>query len=211
MPLVRFTLRQMTLLALGGIGLVSAPAIALAVPTALERSSSADPAAPAQLAQTPGNIVQVADGNDAFDTLTSAVQAAGLDDTLANDGPFTVFAPTDDAFAALPPGTLDALLRPENRDLLTDVLTYHVAPGAIASDELESGGLPTLNGGLAVRVDPDRVVVNNASVIQPDVPASNGVIHAINRVLLPVGLVDELQSRMADDTQGSSEPIRGLW
>ncbi|MGG6294195.1 fasciclin domain-containing protein [Leptolyngbya sp. AN02str] len=169
------------------------------------------------LAQAPGTIVDVARNNGTFNTLLSAVQAAGLTNTLAGPGPFTVFAPTDDAFALLPQGTVDALLQPQNRDLLTEVLTYHVVPDAVTSDELETGGLDTLNGGLAVLVTPDRVIVNDASVILPDVPASNGVIHAINRVLLPIGLVDELQARTAaapaatPSPSPSPSPVPGLW
>jgi len=157
------------------------------------------------LAQATGDIVDVAAGNPDFSTLVQAVQAAGLVDTLKSDGPFTVFAPTNAAFNDLPDGVLDALLMPQNRDLLTEVLTYHVVPDEVTSDELETGGVDTLNGGVAVDVSPERVVVNNASVVQADVPASNGVIHAINRVLIPQGVVEELQARMA------SEPIRGLW
>lgn len=161
------------------------------------------------LAQATGDIVDVASGNPNFSTLVEAVQAADLVSTLQSEGPFTVFAPTNAAFDALPAGALEALLMPENRDLLTDVLTYHVVPDEVTSDELETGVVDTLNGGLAVNVSPERVVVNDASVVQADVPASNGVIHAINRVLLPPGLVDELQARTAtDDTQ---EPVRGLW
>lgn len=205
-----FSPQRLVLLVLCGFGLASTPAFGSDVLKAIAAvpPEESGVAAPLTLAQAPGNIVEVAQGSDSFETLVAAVQAAGLTDTLANEGPFTVFAPTDAAFEALPPGTVDALLLPENRDLLTDVLTYHVVPDEVPSDELETGGLDTLNGGLAVRVDPDRVIVNNASVIQPDIPASNGVIHAINRVLLPPGLVDELQSRMDTET---SEPIRGLW
>ncbi|MEM8544534.1 MAG: fasciclin domain-containing protein [Cyanobacteria bacterium P01_H01_bin.119] len=153
--------------------------------------------APAMLAQANGTIVDVAAANDNFDTLVQAVQTAGLVDTLSGDGPFTVFAPTDDAFAELPDGALDALLQPENRDLLTEILTYHVVPDEVTSDELETGVVDTLNGGVAVRVDPDRVVVNDGSVIIPDVPASNGVIHAINRVLIPPSTGAELARRLS--------------
>jgi len=158
--------------------------------------------------QEPGNLVEVAGSNGSFKTLISAIQAAGLSESLASGGPFTVFAPTDEAFAALPAGVLNALLLPGNRDLLTQVLAYHVVPGAVTSDELTTGGVETLNGGLAVRVEPDQVVVNDASVVTPDVAASNGVIHAINRVLIPDGLVEELQSRTASST--TTEPAPGL-
>jgi uncharacterized surface protein with fasciclin (FAS1) repeats len=149
-----------------------------------------------------GNLVEVASGDDRFDTLTEAVGAAGLADTLANEGPFTVFAPTDQAFEALPEDTREALLQPENRDLLREILTYHVVPGEVTSDEIQTGPVDTLNGGVAVRKDPDRVVVNNASVVEPDIPASNGVIHAINRVLIPPDVQARLQQQ---------QPIRALW
>lgn len=158
-----------------------------------------------QLAQTPGTIVDVAADNDNFDTLVQAVQTAGLADTLSSEGPFTVFAPTDEAFEELPDGALEALLEPENRDLLTDILTYHVVPGEVTSDELETGGVDTLNGGLAVRVEPDQVIVNDASVVTADVPASNGVIHAINRVLIPPATRAELVRRLQ-----ASEPVEAI-
>ncbi|WP_072620152.1 fasciclin domain-containing protein [Spirulina major] len=187
--------------------MVLAAVMGLGGAIALPVQAEPQPQAPIQVAQaeTPGTIVDVASGNEAFETLVAAVQAAGLVETLSGEGPFTVFAPTDEAFAELPDGVVDALLKPENRDLLTEILTYHVVPGEVMSSDLETGPVETLNGGLAVRVDPDKVVVNNGSVIMPDVPASNGVIHAINRVLIPAGVADELASRM------QPEPIRGLW
>lgn len=159
-------------------------------------------------AQEPGTIIEVAGNNGSFKTLVMAAQSAGLAETLAGEGPFTVFAPTDEAFAALPTEIVNALMLPENQDLLTQVLTYHVVPGEVTSSDLTTGGVETLNGGLAVRVEPNQVVVNNASVIMADVPASNGVIHAINRVLIPTGLVEELQSRMA--TSNTTEQAPGL-
>ncbi|MGJ3249844.1 MAG: fasciclin domain-containing protein [Elainellaceae cyanobacterium] len=158
------------------------------------------------ISQAPGTIVEVASGSDSFETLVQAVQAADLVDTLSADGPYTVFAPTDDAFANLPDGALDALLLPENQDLLTDILTYHVVPDEVASDELETGAVDSLNGGLAVRVDPDGVVVNDASVIQPDIEASNGVIHAINRVLIPPSVLPELEALLAEEEMPETEP-----
>ena len=197
-------LQKIALAALCGVGIAIAPAIA----------NSATPADPMEnesrlIAQEPGTIVDVASGNEDFETLVAAVQAADLVDALSSDGPFTVFAPTDDAFDMLPDGVLEALLEPENEDLLTDILLYHVVPDEVTSDELESGGLDTLNGGLAIAVEPDRVIVNNASVILPDVDASNGVIHAINRVLVPPATLAELQERMEEDE--AVEPIPGLW
>ncbi|MEO1208666.1 MAG: fasciclin domain-containing protein [Cyanobacteria bacterium J06638_20] len=196
-------LQKLALAALCGVGIAIAPAIANSATPAdqLENESRL-------IAQEPGTIVDVASGNDNFETLVAAVQAADLVDALSSEGPFTVFAPTDDAFDMLPDGALEALLEPENEDLLTDILLYHVVPDEVTSDELESGGLDTLNGGLAIAVEPDRVIVNNASVILPDVDASNGVIHAINRVLIPIGTLEELEARMEED---EVEPIPGLW
>jgi len=159
---------------------------------------------PAQTQQEPAGamdmsnmtIVELASGNESFNTLTQAVQAAGLTDTLSGQGPYTVFAPTDEAFSQLPDGALEYLLQPENRDLLRQVLTYHVVPGEVTASEITSGPVEALGGGLAVRVAEDRIIVNNASVIQPNVQASNGVVHAVNRVLLPETLQQTLASQL---------------
>lgn len=142
------------------------------------------------------SIVDVASSNDSFDTLVQALQAAGLANTLSGEGPYTVFAPTDEAFAELPDGALEYLLEPENRDLLTQVLSYHVVPGSVMSNQLSTGGISALSGGIAVAVRDSGIVVNNASVINPDVQASNGVIHAVNRVLIPEALQRQLASRL---------------
>lgn len=147
--------------------------------------------------QASGNtIVDVAGSSDSFNTLVQAVQAANLGNTLSGEGPYTVFAPTDAAFEALPDGALDFLLQPENQDLLAQVLQYHVVSGSVTSDQLSTGGVSTLNGGVAVRVSDAGVVVNNASVVNPDIQTSNGVIHAVNRVLLPEALQQQLASRL---------------
>jgi uncharacterized surface protein with fasciclin (FAS1) repeats len=133
------------------------------------------------------DIVDIASQNDQFSTLVAAVQAAGLVETLKGDGPFTVFAPTNAAFAALPAGTVESLLLPENKDKLTAILTYHVVPGAVTSDQLAGKRLSvaTVNGE-NLHVDGRRGVrVNRATVTQADIMASNGVIHVIDRVLLP--------------------------
>ncbi|MEM8761269.1 MAG: fasciclin domain-containing protein, partial [Pseudomonadota bacterium] len=122
-----------------------------------------------------------------FNTLVAAVQAAGLVETLKGEGPFTVFAPTDAAFAALPPGTVDNLLKPENRDTLVSVLTYHVVAGKVMSGDIAGQTLsaPTVQGS-ALDIDATNgVQVNNATVVAADVEASNGVIHVIDTVLLP--------------------------
>ncbi|MGB3765732.1 MAG: fasciclin domain-containing protein [Phormidesmis sp.] len=134
-------------------------------------------------------IVDVATANGSFNTLVSALQAAGLAETLSEPGPYTVFAPTDEAFAALPEGVLDKLLLPENQEVLSQILTYHVVDGAVTSADLESGMVATLEGtDVDVVVDGETVTVNGATVEQPDVTASNGVIHVIDTVLLPAGV-----------------------
>jgi uncharacterized surface protein with fasciclin (FAS1) repeats len=134
-------------------------------------------------------IVEIAAGNSSFSTLVKAVQAAELVETLSGNGPFTVFAPTNKAFAALPKGTLEKLLKPENRDLLRKVLTYHVVSGDLMAKNLRSGRVATVEGNtVSVRVWHGRIRVNNASVVKTDIDATNGVIHAIDRVLLPKGL-----------------------
>ena len=131
-------------------------------------------------------IVDIAASNEDFSTLVAAIEAAGLVEVLSSDGPFTVFAPTNDAFEALPEGALDALLLPENQDVLVQVLTYHVVPEAVMSDELESGDVPTVEGSaVMVDVTDAGVMVNESTVTMADVEASNGVIHAIDQVLLP--------------------------
>ena len=121
-----------------------------------------------------------------FGTLVAAVQAAGLVDTLKGDGPFTVFAPTDEAFAALPKGTVDSLQQPENKDQLVAILTYHVVPGKVMSTDLSDGRTATTVQGSDVTIGTEGgVPVNGANVVAADVAASNGVIHVIDAVILP--------------------------
>jgi uncharacterized surface protein with fasciclin (FAS1) repeats len=135
---------------------------------------------------TSGSVVEVAASNGSFKTLTAALQAAGLDQTLASGGPYTIFAPTDEAFAALPKGVVEELLKPENRDTLVKILTYHVVSGEQTSKTLKSGEAKTLEGTpVAVKVTASGVMVNDAKVIQPDIEASNGIIHVIDKVMLP--------------------------
>ena len=138
-------------------------------------------------AQQSADIVDVAVGAGQFQTLAAALQAANLVDTLKGDGPFTVFAPTDEAFRALPAGTVERLLRPENRAELTRILTYHVVPGRVTSDQLAGQQVqPSTVAGARLRIDARQgVSVNDARVVNADVAASNGVIHVIDRVLLP--------------------------
>lgn len=133
------------------------------------------------------DIVDIAASNDDFSTLVAAVSAAGLVDTLKSDGPFTVFAPTNDAFAKLPAGTVDDLLKPENKDQLVKVLTYHVVPGAVTSDQLAGKRMNVATvQGQTVHVDGrNGVKVNKSNVTAADIMASNGVIHVIDTVLLP--------------------------
>ncbi|GIT87080.1 MULTISPECIES: fasciclin domain-containing protein [Roseobacter] len=134
------------------------------------------------------DIVDVAASNGNFNTLVAAVQAAGLEDTLRSEGPFTVFAPTDAAFAALPAGTVEDLLLPENKDKLVGILTYHVIPGAVMAADVSgaSTDVATVNGALlTVDGTGDGVVVGGANVTAADIKASNGVIHVIDKVLLP--------------------------
>ena len=138
-------------------------------------------------AQTQQNIVELAAATPELSTLVTAVQAAGLVDTLSGPGPFTVFAPTNDAFAALPEGTLDTLLLPENVADLTSVLTYHVVAAEAFSTDLSDGQvIETVNGeSLTVSIRDGGVFINDAQVIIPDVDASNGVVHVIDTVLIP--------------------------
>ncbi len=132
------------------------------------------------------DIVDTAVAAGSFGTLVAAVQAAGLVDTLKGEGPFTVFAPTDDAFAALPAGTVEALLKPENKDKLTAILTYHVVPGKVMSTDLSNGmKAATVQGGDVTIMTEGGVKVDNANVISADIEASNGVIHVIDAVIMP--------------------------
>lgn len=133
------------------------------------------------------DIVDTAVDAGQFKTLATALGAAGLVDTLKGPGPFTVFAPTDDAFAKLPAGTVETLLKPENKDQLVAILTYHVVPGKVmAADVVKLNETKTVNGAmLNVRADGNGVMINDAKVSATDIPASNGVIHVIDSVVLP--------------------------
>jgi uncharacterized surface protein with fasciclin (FAS1) repeats len=132
-----------------------------------------------------GTIVEVAAANPDFSTLVAAVQAAGLVETLSSDGPFTVFAPTDEAFAALPDGVLDALLLPENKEALTSILTYHVLSGEVMAADVTAGDVDTVEGSPITISTDGGVKVNDANVVATDVEASNGVIHVIDAVIVP--------------------------
>ena len=138
-------------------------------------------------AESNKNIVATAEAAGEFTTLVAALKAAGLVATLEGRGPFTVFAPTDAAFAKLPAGTVDSLLKPENKKKLTDILTYHVVAGNLrAAEVVKSSTSKTLNGeSVSITVNGSNVKVNDANVIKTDVAATNGTIHVIDTVLLP--------------------------
>lgn len=143
--------------------------------------------AEAPIAGAGESIMDVAASEGSFNTLSAAVQAAGLEATLDADGPYTVFAPTDAAFAALPVEIVEKLVKPENQDALQEILAYHVVEGVVAAEEIEPGVLNTLEGdNLEMAVDAAGVTVNgSANVVKPDVAAANGVIHVVDTVLLP--------------------------
>jgi len=132
-----------------------------------------------------GDIVAVASGNPEFATLVAALTAAGLVETLQGAGPFTVFAPTEAAFAALPEGLLEKLLLPENIAVLTAILTYHVVPGMVMSTDVTAGDVATVEGSTIAITTDMGVMVNSANVVAVDVAASNGVIHVIDAVIVP--------------------------
>jgi uncharacterized surface protein with fasciclin (FAS1) repeats len=133
------------------------------------------------------NIVETAVANSSFNTLVAAVKAAGLVETLSGTGPFTVFAPVDAAFDALPAGTVDTLVKPENKAQLTGILTYHVVAGKVMSSDLTDGMTATTVNGqtVTIKLTDGKVMVNDAEVIIADVDTDNGVVHAINAVLMP--------------------------
>ena len=133
------------------------------------------------------DIVDTAVAAGDFNTLVAAAQAGGLVDTLKSDGPYTVFAPTDEAFAKLPDGTVDSLLKPENKDQLVAILTYHVVPGKVmAADVVTLHSATTVNGAdVDIRVEDKTVFINDSRVVATDISASNGVIHVVDTVLIP--------------------------
>jgi len=139
--------------------------------------------------EAPGNIVEVAVGAGTFTTLAAALGAADLVTTLEGEGPFTVFAPTDDAFAALPEGLLDALLLPENVGALQSILTYHVVSGEVFAADVATGDVPTVEGSTFMVDTSEGVVINGtANVTATDIVASNGVIHVIDAVIVPTSV-----------------------
>jgi uncharacterized surface protein with fasciclin (FAS1) repeats len=161
--------------------------LVLGAPLALAGNCSSGDHANAAQASSKGTIVDIAAGNDDFSTLVAAVKAAGLAETLMGEGPFTVFAPTNEAFAALPEGTVESLLKPENKDQLVAILTYHVVPGQVlAKDVVKLEKAKTVQGeAVKIKVKKDKVMVNGAKVVMTDIVADNGVIHVIDSVILP--------------------------
>ncbi|BAY13655.1 fasciclin domain-containing protein [Calothrix sp. NIES-2098] len=160
------------------------------------------------------DIVSLAASSSSFTTLTSLLKAAGLTDILQQPGPYTVFAPTDQAFAALPPGTLQQLQQPENRETLIKLLRYHVVSGQLTSSQLSTGQVKTIEDQpVNVKVDTanNQIAVNDAQVIQANVQASNGVIHAINQVLIPPDLTTQQPGTTPGTTTGQGTPRRGLF
>lgn len=151
--------------------------------------SSSDTTVPAvdttEMTMEPGTVVSVAQGNEDFSTLVAALTAAELVDALSGEGPFTVFAPTNAAFAALPAGLLDKLLLPENKDVLTKILTYHVVPAKVMAEDVTAGDVTTVEGSTFAITTEGGVKVNTANVTATDVAASNGVIHVIDAVIVP--------------------------
>lgn len=147
---------------------------------------------PSMKAEAKKDIVDIAAADGRFTTLVAAVQAAGLVDTLKGEGPFTVFAPTDEAFAKLPEGTLETLLKPENKQQLTNILLYHVLPGKVMASEVKDGLIADTALGTSVffKVDMGKAYINEAQIIITDIEASNGVIHVIDKVILPKDIVD---------------------
>ena len=135
-----------------------------------------------------GNIVAVAQGNEDFSTLVAAITAAGLGDALSGAGPFTVFAPTNAAFEALPEGLLEKLLLPENKEVLTKILTYHVVAAKVMAADVAAGDVTTLEGSAFAITTEGGVKVNASNVTATDVAASNGVIHVIDAVLVPASV-----------------------
>ena len=158
-----------------------------AAPVEPAPTAPAEPEAPTEDAVEDelGTVVDVAIATEGFETLVAAVVAAGLAETLSGDGPFTVFAPTDEAFAALPEGLLEKLLLEENLDVLVSILTYHVVAGTVLAADVTDGDVATVEGSTITLATTGGVTVNGANVVLADVLASNGVIHVIDAVILP--------------------------
>ena len=160
--------------------LTLAAAAAIALPFAM--TATAEP----EKAAAPGTVVEIAAGNPDFSTLVAAVKAAGLAETLSGEGPFTIFAPTNAAFEKLPKGTVEDLLKPENKKKLAGILTYHVVAGKVMAADVKTGKVKTVNGAeLDIKVADGAVTVDGAKVVKTDIAGKNGVIHVIDAVVLP--------------------------
>ena len=166
---------------------------------------------PAAAASPTKDLVDTAVGAGSFKTLVAAVKAAGLVETLKSPGPFTVFAPTDDAFAKLPKGTVESLLKPENEDKLVAILTYHVVPGRrMAADVVKAAKIDTVQGSSLLVNTKDGVKIDNAGVVKTDIKTANGVIHVIDSVLLPQDIVDKAQTAGVFNTLLAAAKAAGL-
>ena len=167
------------------VGLLATLVLAACAPVATPAPAST-PMAPEPTA-APQTVVDIAVADGRFTTLVAAVKAAGLVDTLSSDGPYTVFAPTDDAFAKLPAGTIENLLKPENKQMLSDILLYHVVAGAVSAADVANltEAQTVLGKNVAVKMEAGKVFINDAEVILTDIQASNGVIHVIDTVIMP--------------------------
>lgn len=183
------------------IGISSLIALSACVQPAETPTATVPPVTPTPTAtiatQNLAQLAKSAASQKQFQTLIRAVQAAGLTEQLAKPGPYTIFAPTDAAFSALPKTTLDQLLEPANKQQLVKLLAYHVIPGGITSQQLTSGQVKTIEGS-PVQITVDRasnsITVNNAKVTQPDIPASNGIVHIVDQVLLPPNFPPNLKT-----------------
>jgi len=154
--------------------------------TALTLCFSALTFSPVRAAESEKTIVEIAAGDENFSTLVAAVKAAGLAETLSGDGPFTVFAPTNEAFAKLPAGTVETLLKPENKEKLAAILTYHVVGAKVMAADVKEGKVATVNGKkFTVAIKDGAVMVDGAKVVKTDIVGKNGVIHVIDSVILP--------------------------
>ncbi|MBZ8180731.1 fasciclin domain-containing protein [Oscillatoria salina] len=167
---------------------------------------------PTYLPPNQGNLLETVVNNEEFTILERAIKAAGLGDELSQNNQYTFFAPTDEAFEQLPDDIVEMLLRRENRALLQEILNYHLVKGKLSSRQLPSGGLETLSGGgVAIFKSGDEVIVNNTSVVQANIQASNGVVHAVNEVLLPSRIRASLFPVPQPSQASGNQPVRALW
>jgi uncharacterized surface protein with fasciclin (FAS1) repeats len=181
------TMKKIKFLSFALVGFVTLAVVSCSAPKEEVVEETVDSVAVAAPVETPKTVVDIAVGSADHTTLVTAVTAAGLVETLSGTGPFTIFAPTNAAFAALPAGTVETLLKPESKDKLTAVLTYHVVAGNVLAADLTDGQkVTTLNGQeLTVAIKDGVVTINGAKVTAADLAGSNGVIHVVDAVLLP--------------------------